>query len=180
MSEKRTLIAALLAAAFVIATTATAQARPRPARHSSFSANKTFGLGVMLGAPSGISGKLFLSSDTALDFGLGVYHEFRHQDGLHAHMDFLWHPANLARTRAFYLPLYLGIGGRFFQHDHYYNEYNHGTHMGVRAPLGLAMDFNNVPLDIFFELAFVLDVVVDDNHDHADFGGAIGIRYYFE
>ena len=43
-----------------------ADARPRPSRGGSFEANKTFGLGLMIGAPSGLSGKYFLSKDTAL------------------------------------------------------------------------------------------------------------------
>ena len=79
-------------------------------------------------------------------------------------MDFLWHPINLVATQPFYLPLYFGIGGRFLQHDR-----------------GRDFDDHNVPLDIFFELALVLDLFFEDedDHGHLDLDGAIGIRYWF-
>ncbi|MBT8493863.1 MAG: hypothetical protein KJO07_12495 [Deltaproteobacteria bacterium] len=175
--------AVLLSAA--ILATSTADARPR-ARAKSFQANKSFGLGLMLGAPAGLSAKYYLGADTALDFGLGVYERFGNRfgryGGLHFHMDFLWHPVNLVSTPAFELPLYFGIGGRLWDHDDYDDDrYRDDTHLGVRAPIGIAFDFNQVPIDVFIELALVIDIVVDDaRHDgFSDFNGAVGIRYYF-
>ena len=167
-----------VAFALVLASAPT-EARPRPAAGRSFRANKTFGLGVMLGAPSGLSGKYYMTQDTALDFGLGVYHRFGHRDGLHAHADFLWHPVSLLGTPAFELPLYFGLGARIWDHDEYRNDYREETHVGVRAPLGIIFDFNRIPLDIFLELAMVIDIVVDDDHSYADLNGALGVRYYF-
>jgi len=164
----------------------TADARPRPAgqRQSNFQANKTFGLGIMLGAPTGLSGKYFLGPDTALDFGIGVIGGYGRRDGLHLHMDFLWHPISLVSTEPFELPLYFGIGGRIWDYDYHYRDidYNEGTAVGVRVPLGIAFDFNNVPIDIFAEIALVLDFLVDDYYGDdfdVDLNGAIGIRYYF-
>lgn len=173
-----------------------AEARPRPAgksRKSNFKANKTFGLGIMLGAPTGFSGKYFLSSDTALDFGIGTIYGYRDRRGFHAHIDHLWHPVSLVSAKAFELPLYFGIGGRLLHGnrcyrydkgfcDYYYRDY---TAIGVRGPIGLSFDFNNVPIDIFFELALVLDFLADhdDRYDdpiYFDVNGAVGVRYYFE
>lgn len=156
-----------------------AHARPRMSRGKAFEANKTFGLGFMVGAPSGLSGKYFLSSDTALDFGVGFLGYYRGRDGVHLHLDHLWHPVSLASVPAFELPLYFGVGGRLFDFDD--NNDDDGFAMGVRAPIGLAFDFNNVPLDVFFEVAFVVDLFVGyrDNLG-ADFNGAIGVRYYFQ
>jgi hypothetical protein len=134
----------------------------------------------MFGAPTGLSGKYYLGDDTALDFGLGYYYRFRYDDAFHAHMDFLWHPVVLASPRAFWLPLYFGVGGRVLQHGRA-RDYDEHTHLGVRAPIGIDFDFNNVPLDIFLEFAFVFDFLVDrGDHGYADFSGAFGIRYYFE
>ena len=31
----------------------------------------------------------------------------------------------------------------------------------------------------FFEIAFVLDIINDEDHGYADFNSALGIRYYF-
>lgn len=169
------------------------EARPRPTRKkSNFKANKTFGLGIMLGAPTGLSGKYFLGPDTALDFGVGTIYEYRNRRGFHAHVDFLWHPVSLVSAPAFELPLYFGVGGRLLRGDYCYNYdngrcdyyYDDYAALGVRGPLGIAFDFNRVPLDVFLELAFVFDFVVDRDRDRADaiyvdINGAFGIRYYF-
>jgi len=173
----------------------TADARPRPAgRHSrsNFEANKTFGLGIMLGAPTGLSGKYFTGRSTAIDFGLGTIYGYRDRHAFHVHADYLWHPVSLVSSHAFELPLYFGVGGRFLHGNRCYRydrgvcdyRYNDYTALGVRGPLGLAFDFNNVPIDIFVELAVVLDFVVDrdDRYDDAlylDIDGAVGFRYYF-
>lgn len=171
----------------------TAEARPRPAGRgfqSNFQANKTFGLGIMLGAPTGLSGKYYLGTDTALDFGVGTIYGYRDRRGLHLHVDHLWH-YKLGATRPFEIPLYFGVGGRFLTGDRCYDRddrrcdfYDDYSALGVRGPIGLAFDFNNVPIDIFLELALVLDLVVqhDDRFDDFlffDVNGAIGIRYYF-
>jgi hypothetical protein len=171
-----------------------ADARPRPTRRkSNFEANKTFGIGLMIGAPTGLSGKYFVGRSNAIDFGIGSIYQYRDRRGLHIHADYLWHPVSLASAPAFELPLYLGVGGRMFNGDrcyirdrgncdYYYNDY---TAIGVRAPVGIAFDFNKVPLDIFLELAFVFDFVVDrdDRYDddaiYVDLNGAFGVRYYF-
>ena len=163
----------------VIANPGAVEARPRPARTAEFQANKVFGLGIMLGSPTGLSGKYYLSDSTALDFGVGAVHRWRYRSALQIHADFLWHPVVLATTDPFLLPLYFGIGGRLLDHDDYRDDYEDGTHLGVRAPLGILMDFNTVPIDIFFELALVVDVISDDDHGYVDFVGAIGARYYF-
>jgi hypothetical protein len=170
--------------------TGNAEARPRPKGFgkSDFEANKTFGLGIMLGSPSGLSGKYFVGKSTAIDFGIGFIGCCRGRDGLHVHADFLWHFKNLVHTEPFELPIYFGVGGRFFNYD--WDRRNdpddHGTAIGVRAPIGIAFDFNNVPLDIFVELVPVLDLIMDDDDDgfhddglYFDFDGAVGARYYF-
>ena len=173
----------LILAGVVAATAAPASARPRPAgRQSSFSANKTFGLGIMLGAPTGLSGKYFLDGSHALDFGIGGMRYYRNRDGLHAHLDYLWHPLSLVTAEAFEMPLYFGIGGRLFDFNDRNDQFANDTiALGLRAPIGLAFDFNNVPLDIFFELALVADFYVDYRDRLGfDVNGAVGIRYWFK
>jgi len=85
------------------------------------------------------------------------------------------------------------VGARLLEGDRCYTydrggrctySFNNYTALGVRGPLGLALDFNNVPLDVFFEVALVLDFLVDhdsryDNGVYVDVNGAFGIRYYF-
>jgi hypothetical protein len=176
---------AVITASLVLASP-DAEARPRPSRVERFSANKTFGLGLMLGAPTGLTGKYFLSGDTAIDFGIGAIGYYRGRDGLHLHADFLWHPVTLAKAEPFWLPLYFGVGGRFFSFDDDIDDNDiddtEGFALGVRAPVGIAMDFNNVPLDVFFELALVVDFLFDyyDDGVDVDLNGAIGLRYWFD
>lgn len=157
-----------------------AEARPRPANGtSSFSANKTFGLGLMLPSPLGLAGKYYLSGDTALDFGIGVL-ELVGPDAFHVHADFLWHPVTLVQSAPLWMPLYIGVGGRIADYDRRDDDRDDDgdINVGVRLPVGIMLDFNNVPLDVFFELALVVDLIGYDAPD-ADFYGALGVRYYF-
>lgn len=159
-------------------TATSAEARPRPSGGKSFVANKQFGLGLMLGAPTGLSGKYFLSSDNALDFGIGGIRYYRGRDGLHLHLDYLWHPVSLVSVPEFELPLYFGVGGRIFDFE---DDNDDAFAFGVRAPIGIAFDLTNVPLDIFFELALVIDFFSGYRDDlGVDLNGAIGVRYYFK
>ncbi|MBI4509853.1 MAG: hypothetical protein HY698_09465 [Deltaproteobacteria bacterium] len=149
---------------------------------------RPFGLGLQVGSPTGLSGKYYLGGGAAMQFGVGE--AFGHGDGLHVNLEALFHPVILARVPAFTLPFYLGVGGRILFHDDYRHD-NHyhddDVHVGLRAPFGLLMDFNRVPMDLFLELALVIDLVdLDDEDDYdgdhedrTDLNAAIGFRYYF-
>jgi hypothetical protein len=175
-------------ACVVMAVSGTADARPRPAghHHSNFEANKTFGLGLILGEPSGLAGKYFVGPSTAIDFAIGYVgccaHD--HADGVELHADFLWHPVSLVSAPAFELPFYVGVGGRFWDF-HYRGDPYHDQALGVRVPFGLAFDFNNVPLDVFLEIAPIFDLFFDTDYCGGcgdvgfDVEGAFGFRYYF-
>ena len=171
----------LVAVALVAAAVSAADARPRPARGKRFEANKTIGLGLELGAPTGLTGKYFVASDRALDFGIGDIYHYGDRAGLHLYGDYLWHPVSLVSTEAFELPLYIGIGARIWDfNDNRVND--NGFAIGARVPFGITFDLNNVPLDIFFQAAFVLDVLVNYG-PHAlypDLDASVGIRYWFD
>jgi hypothetical protein len=176
----------------IAAFTALALSAPAQAANSSGGAHP-FGLGLMVGAPTGLTGKLYLAQPFALQMGLGWVDDFDDDDGLHVHLDFVWHPVILSRSAAVTLPLYLGVGGRIWEHDHHFRfdgdwyDDDHTT-IGLRAPLGLLIDFNRVPLDIFLEIALTVDVVdldddddlpFDHDHDRVGLNGGVGVRYYF-
>ena len=154
-----------------------------------FVANKTFGLGLELGEPSGLTGKYFLSDSTALDFGLGwIYRHYYYGDGLHLYADVLFHPVSLVSSQAFELPLYIGVGARFWDFDYCHQgvcTYG-GSAVGLRIPFGIAFDFNEAPLDIFLQLVPVIDFVRGDYYDRyrdrAHFGVdlSVGIRFWFK
>jgi hypothetical protein len=185
-------ILAVVAVSIAAATTSTTA-------HAAEGNAHPFGLGIEVGAPTGLTAKYYLGRSRggtmmALQFGVGAIERY-HDDGLHLHVDVLWHPAVLARTPEFTLPLYLGVGGRVLQHDDDYCVQQGGdrvcfdgesdTHVGVRVPFGLLMDFNRTPIDVFLELAVVMDFILDEydryGHDtlETDLNGALGVRYYF-
>ena len=152
-------------------------------------ANKTFGLGLELGEPTGLTGKYFVSQSGALDFGVGYnFDPYYYGDGFHVYADYLWHPVSLASTDAFELPFYVGAGLRFWDFNYcYMGVCNYGgSAFGVRVPLGIAFDFNNQPLDIFVQLVPVLDFLDGDyynrygNRAHFAVDGSVGIRYWFK
>ncbi|MEZ4404525.1 MAG: hypothetical protein R3B06_31180 [Kofleriaceae bacterium] len=177
MTAARTVTCALIAAFALASTVDVAEARPRPRRGKKFQANKGFGLGLMIGAPSGLSGKYFYAADKAFDFGIGGIRYYRNRSGLHLHADHLWHPVSLVSNADFELPLYLGVGVRVFDFN---DDNNKGDAIGLRVPVGLAFDLNKTPIDIFVELAFVADFFVNYTDDFGtDLSGAIGFRYYF-
>lgn len=154
----------------------------------SFEANKTFGLGLELGEPTGLTGKYFFSDRAALDFGLGyIYEHYYYGDGLHLYADLLVHPVSLASNPTFELPFYVGGGIRFWDFDYcYQGRCGYGASaVGLRIPLGIAFDFNNAPLDIFIQIVPTIDFVSGDYYDRYDrsyitFDFSVGLRFWFK
>jgi hypothetical protein len=127
------------------------------------------GLGIMFGEPTGISFKGWISERSAIDGGLGW--SFVNDGSVHIHADYLYHFYNVFNTPR--LPLYLGVGGRIKLKN---NEHNTDMRLGVRIPFGISYQFNEVPVDIFLEIAPVLDL---NPSTKGSVNGAIGVRYYF-
>ena len=128
--------------------------------------DRGFGLGVILGEPTGISGKLWTGYRTAIDGAIAW--SFEKKSSMHLHGDLLFHSFNRVRVDRGKFLLYYGIGGRVkFQDD---------SKVGVRVPLGINYLFENSPLDFFLEIVPILDLAPS-----TEFGlnRAIGIRYFF-
>lgn len=152
---------------------------------SGFVSNGQFGLGLELGQPSGLNGKWFYGPSTALDFGVGViYHNFYVDgDGFHAYLDHLWHPTQLASNAHFKLPFYVGVGGRmwFFDYRCGGGVCANASVFGVRVPLGIAFDFNKIPLDVFAQFVPTVDFYRNyrDRTLYIGVDFSIGARYWF-
>lgn len=149
----------------------------------SYVGKRKFGIGLELGEPTGLTGKLFIAPSNAIDFGLGEqYHHYYGGDGLHVYLDYLWHPAVLTRAEGFDLPFYVGIGGRiwFFDYDCAGRVCTGAEAFGVRVPLGISFDFRRVPLDIFIQAVPTLDFFRDYRHDiFLDIDFSVGVRFWF-
>jgi len=125
-----------------------------------------FGAGVILGEPTGLSFKSWINSQTAVDFGLAW--SFGREDSFHFHGDYLIHNFNLFKAEKGKLILYYGIGGRL--------KAEKKNRVGIRIPVGLVYLVEKAPLDIFFELAPLLDLAPATEFG---FNAGLGIRYYF-
>jgi hypothetical protein len=140
-----------------------------------------FGIGIMIGEPTGISAKYYLKSgDKAIDGGIGG--NFAGTKGIAVHADFLWHPKILTSEPAFDMPFYVGGGVRVIQHD--LGGGSTDFHWGVRIPAGILFDFNNVPIDVFLELALILEFrdgsqATKESSFGPDLSASVGVRYYF-
>lgn len=138
-----------------------------------------FGIGLIVGEPSGVSAKYYLSNDTALQAGLGAG---LIDVGFHVHTDFVWHPVILDSQETFVLPLYVGPGLRFLVEDSGRGDAA-VYHAGVRAVGGVVFDFRTIPIDVFVEVAPIFEYNFSDNDADAGFGVAVnaaaGVRYFF-
>ena len=133
----------------------------------------TFGIGLVLGEPTGISAKLYLQDDQAIQAGLGFAFI---GDGLHLHVDYVFHPWILQSRDSFVLAVYLGPGLRIINRRKGRDDQQ--LAIGVRAVAGLLFDFKAVPLDVFVEVAGLIEVEFDDGLG-LDINAAAGARYYF-
>ncbi len=125
-----------------------------------------FGLGVILGEPTGVCFKAWAGARSAVA-GAAAW-SFGHQDSLHVHLDYLLHSFRTIRLENGYLPLYYGIGFRV--------KNERDVRLGVRIPVGVNYMFEKVPLDIFVEIAPIFDL---SPRTDLFFNGGIGVRYYF-
>ena len=123
-----------------------------------------FGLGIILGEPTGISAKVWMSGATAIDGA--VAWSFANESAFHIHADFLIHNFDVFSK---VVPLYYGIGGRIKFWD---NE----TRLGVRIPVGVAYDIPSTQIDLFLEIVPLLNLNPSTSFT---LNGAIGGRFYF-
>jgi hypothetical protein len=147
---------------------------------------RTFGLGFMVGDPTGLTGKLWVARTNAIDFGVGFWgygpdncaghglpcdHFGTHAGTLHA--DYLWQ-SNIVRGPA-QLDWHFGPGARTIWYSGCAGDC---FALAARVPVGLDLMFANpAMLELFVELAPTLYFVPQ----LADLGveGAFGARFYF-
>lgn len=139
-----------------------------------------FGIGVIVGEPTGISMKGWLDGEHAIDGA--VAWSLGHGGVLHLHADYLIHKMDLINVGKGRLPLYFGPGLRLrlWNGARYWHrgKWHDGTTTTVAArfPVGLAYLFDGAPVDCFFELVPTLDLV-PATWFGIDFG--LGGRYWF-
>jgi len=137
-------------------------------------ARGVFGMGLIIGEPTGLSGKYWLGSDRAIDFALGasLFTDFR------AHVTYLYHIDVFDEQR---VPLYYGIGGSIAGRTGRVAEFGSDRRrdrvgLGIRGAIGVSYLVPTAPFDLFIEFGSVLIVFPPAA---LDIDLSIGMRYYF-
>lgn len=130
-----------------------------------------FGIGLVVGEPTGLSWKLWKGRERAWDGALAWSFV---DDYLHLHVDYLWHDHKIFTVEKGQLPLYFGVGGTMWSghREHYDKHFN----LGARGVAGLEYIFPEAPVDIFLELAPTLGLLPETGFD---LQGGLGARIYF-
>ena len=128
--------------------------------------SRPFGLGLVIGEPTGISGKYWFNENNAVDGAMAW--NYNYEGFFHVHADYLWHWTDIIEVDQGTLPIYVGVGGRV--------GFGDDIRVGARVPVGIEYIFDNEMFDIFIEVAPLLDLVPG-----TEFGvqGGIGGRYFF-
>jgi hypothetical protein len=126
---------------------------------------KDFGIGIIIGDPTGVSAKVYTGSENAFDFAAAW--SFEGKGHLLFQADYVWH-SSLSRTSSGMFELYYGIGGRVIFSD--------DPTVGLRIPIGIDYIFSSAPVDIFLEVVPVLDLIPSTDFD---LNGGIGVRFWF-
>lgn len=125
------------------------------------------GIGAMVGNPTGLSAKYWLSETNAVDGGMAM--SFGKKSNFSLHSDYLFHnDGALVFQDTHPLDVYYGIGGRM--------EFGDDIELGVRLPVGVAHRIENNRADVFGEIAPIVDFV---GRTGLEVHLAVGARYYF-
>ena len=144
--------------------------------------NGQFGLGVVVGGPTAVTGKYWLNREAALDGGLA----FSFSNYILLYGDYLVHyPRPFKNSDPFFsnIDFYMGVGANLVMttsdrsnNDTYYGKKSGSVGLGVRVPFGLEWQPADPPLGVFVEIVPGISVIPATS---VDVQGGIGIRYYF-
>lgn len=134
--------------------------------------DRVFGIGAIIGNPTGISGELLLENNNTIDFA-AAWSTWRYI-GFHVHADFLWTDNPFFQVRQVPVEWYFGVGGRLVSIT---NDKHEGkSAIGPRVPVGMYFYIPETPIKVFGELAATLNLTPATD---VDLGAAIGARFYF-
>jgi hypothetical protein len=133
----------------------------------SFAESKhNFGIGVILGEPTGLSAKGWLSQTVGIDAGAAW--SFTGGSFFQVHGDLLVHNFKLFTVDTGRMSLFYGVGGRI--------RFDDNTTVSLRVPVGITYEFEKTPIELFLEVVPMLNLTPATE---VDIAGGIGFRYYF-
>ena len=136
-----------------------------------------YGIGIILGEPTGLTGKYWLNNKEAYDLSLS----FRFSSYLYLSGAYLYHNYDVFRNLKDpgSAALYYGAGFRLIgdSEHHYRKHYENDTYdtlFGLRGTIGLSYLIPNHPFEVFLELSPIMNITpVTD----LDFSIGVGARY---
>jgi hypothetical protein len=131
------------------------------------------GAGVIIGEPTGLSLKQWIGQGRAVD--LAAAWSFVDNAAFHVHMDYLFHAPRPPQIEVPGLLFHFGLGGRIKLVSEE-GDAESDNRLGVRFPLGLDYLFARSHMEMFFEVAPLLDLAPDTEFT---VNGGFGFRYYF-
>ena len=130
-----------------------------------------FGVGMGIGAPTGVTAKAWLGDWMGVQFGAGG--DLGRLGDLAVYGDYLVHFRPFSTgTSEYSVPIYVG-GGLSLSSNAY--EQVGGIFIGPRAVFGASVLVRELPIEVFFETAPAL-ILYQDVTWSVD--GQIGVRYY--
>lgn len=138
-----------------------------------FGQQYNYGLGIIIGFPTGFSGELVWSENSAIVFNAGW--SLRENFGFHVTGTYQFMFPGVIKTEEGealrQVVPYLGIGGRLLLED---KDGDSDVHVGLRT--GGGIEYLVERFGLFLELYPVVDIVPETD---LDFEGGIGFRFYF-
>ena len=127
-----------------------------------------FGAGIIVGEPTGPTVKYWLNDTMAVDSTVGW--SLRDDRNIYLNADVLWHNFDLIHPSRGTAAVFYGVGPsiEFRHHD--------DNRFGVRGPIGISYKLDNKPVDVFVEIAPILDF---SPGLRGDFNAGIGARFWF-
>lgn len=139
---------------------------------SSYAESYDVGLGLIIGAPTGLSGEVLLNGNRSLDFA-AAWNTW-HYTGIHVHADYLFNQPAYGRIEDVPFYWYYGLGGRAILIDR--GDHKDKMAIGPRVPLGTYIQSTDHRFKFFGEVSAVLDIIPSTD---IDLNAAIGARFYF-
>lgn len=140
------------------------------------------GIGIVVGSPTGITGKWVAGKSIAFDAAVGI----GFGEDLHVHADWLYEGDSLLDEEGASLRWFAGVGGRLELDDDDDGRGNGNDEdedddedidLGPRVPVGLELRFASVKsLELFAEVALGIEVIDDPG---LTIDGGIGGRWFF-
>ena len=133
---------------------------------------KRFGAGLYMGEPTGITLKGYVSERLAID---GIAAWSFSEDAVTFIMDVTYDFVDIPiNSSTLTLPFYAGAGGKIALDR---GGRDDGRTTGaIRVPVGIALQFTNHPVEVFFEVGPGVQVAPDTRFDLT---GGVGVRFYF-